>query len=149
MIISGYQGIGKSTVAGKNNCIDLESGSFVVDGVRSDDWYKAYCQVANHLSSQGYVVLVSSHKVVIRELEKSKEKVCVIFPGRALKELWVSRLKERYDKTGLEKDFKAFANAEKKYDESIIELMNCNLQRYEITDMNYDLEKIVNNLSKV
>ena len=73
MIISGYQGIGKSSLAGKNNCIDLESGNFWVDGKRADDWYKPYCQIANHLSQQGYTVFVSSHEVVRKELEKSED----------------------------------------------------------------------------
>ena len=51
------------------------------DLTRADDWYKPYCQIANHLSEQGYTVFVSSHEVVRRELEKSKEPVYVIFPA--------------------------------------------------------------------
>ena len=52
MIVIGYQGIGKSSLAGRNNIfIDLESGNFWVDGKRADDWYKPYCQIAEHLSS--------------------------------------------------------------------------------------------------
>ena len=39
MIIIGYQGIGKSTLAGHNSVIDLESGNFWNDGKRIDDWY--------------------------------------------------------------------------------------------------------------
>ena len=58
MIISGYQGIGKSSLAGSHNCIDLESGNFWIDGVRDNDWYKPYCKIANHLSEQGYIVFV-------------------------------------------------------------------------------------------
>ena len=35
MIISGYQGIGKSTFCKtQNNCIDLESGCFWINGGR-------------------------------------------------------------------------------------------------------------------
>ena len=40
MIYVGYQGIGKSSIAGKHNCIDLESGNFWDNGVRADNWYK-------------------------------------------------------------------------------------------------------------
>ena len=64
MIVIGYQGIGKSSLAGKNNCIDLESGNFWVDGKRSDDWYKIYCNIALHLHRQGFTVFTSSHQVV-------------------------------------------------------------------------------------
>ena len=51
MIIIGYQGIGKSTLAGKDNkFIDLESGNFWVNGERVENWYIPYCQIAEHLS---------------------------------------------------------------------------------------------------
>lgn len=146
MIISGYQGIGKSTLAGKNNCIDLESGNFWVNGKRADDWYIPYCQIANHLSEQGYTVFVSSHEAVRKELEKSKEKVYVVFPSIFLKEEWVAKLRRRYETTGLEKDFKALANAEDRYKENIAELMLGNLKFYEIQNINYDLKAIVNYL---
>lgn len=147
MIIVGYQGIGKSTLAGKNNCIDLESGNFWVDGKRADDWYKPYCQIANHLSEQGYTVFTSSHEVVRKELEKSNEKVFVVFPAINLKDKWIDKLKARYETTGLDKDFKALANAEDRYKENITELMTGNLKFCEITNMDYDLRTIVGVLS--
>jgi hypothetical protein len=149
MIIVGYQGIGKSTLAGSNNCIDLESGNFWVDGKRADDWYKPYCQIANHLSEQGYTVFTSSHEVVRKELEKSKEKVFVVFPAINLKDGWINKLRERYEATGLGKDFKALANAEDRYKENISELMMGNLKFYEITDMNYDLKQIIDVLKQM
>ena len=43
MIVVGYQGIGKSSIGGKHNCIDLESSNFYIDGKRDNDWYKIYC----------------------------------------------------------------------------------------------------------
>lgn len=146
MIISGYQGIGKSSLAGKNNCIDLESGNFWVDGERADDWYKVYCQIANHLSEQGYVVFVSSHEVVRKELEKSKEQVFVIFPAIDLKDQWIAKLQNRYDKTKLDKDYRALMNAKDRYKENITELMRGNLKFYEITRMTYQLESIIDYL---
>lgn len=149
MIIVGYQGIGKSTLAGINNCIDLESGNFWVDGKRADDWYKPYCQIANHLSEQGYTVFTSSHEVVRKELEKSKEKVFVVFPAINLKDKWVIKLRDRYDSTGLDKDFKALANAEDRYKENISELMFGNLKFYEITDMDYNLKQIIDVLNQM
>lgn len=146
MIIIGYQGIGKSTLAGKNNCIDLESGNFWVDGKRAEDWYIPYCQIANHLSEQGYTVFTSSHEVVRKELEKSKEKVFVVCPSIELKEQWIAKLRNRYESTGLEKDFKALANAEDRYVDNINELVFGNFVAYEIEDIDYDLKDIVNYL---
>lgn len=148
MIISGYQGIGKSSLAGSNNCIDLESSNFWIDGSRSEDWYKPYCKIANHLSEQGYTVFVSSHEVVRKELEKSDEIVFVVFPSLKLKDQWIERLRKRYEQIPTEKNFKALANAEDRYEENIKELMYGNLTYHEISNINYDLKDIVNILSK-
>lgn len=97
MIIIGYQGIGKSTLAGKNKCIDLESGNFwfydleTYQKVRHNDWYVPYCNIANHLSEQGYTVFTSSHEVVRNELKKSKEDVFIIYPSIELKDEWIKK----------------------------------------------------------
>lgn len=68
MIITGYQGIGKSTLASKSDkIINLESTCFwkyeedvylnkTGNKSRPDDWYVYYCQVAQDLSRQGYTV---------------------------------------------------------------------------------------------
>ena len=82
MIIIGYQGIGKSTLANKNiNYIDLESSNFFIDGKRQENWFIIYCNIANHLSEQGKNVFVSSHEVVRESLKYSKEKVVVVYPS--------------------------------------------------------------------
>lgn len=143
MIISGYQGIGKSTLGGVDNCIDLESGNFWVDGKRADDWYKAYCQIAEHLSSQGYVVFVSSHKPVREELENSEENVYVICPSLDLKDEWIEKLRNRYEETGLDKDYRALVNAEERYDENITELINGGLECVIIDNMDYSLPEMI------
>lgn len=149
MIVVGYQGIGKSTLAGKDNCIDLESGNFWVDGKRADDWYKPYCQIANHLSEQGYTVFVSSHEVVRKELEKSKEDVVIIYPSHTLKYQWIEKLKTRYENTQLEKDYKAWKNAQVMYSQNIEDLADLDRAikygfiRYEIGGMTYELRKII------
>lgn len=148
MIIVGYQGIGKSTLAGKDGCIDLESCNFWVDGKRSDDWYKIYCQIANHLSKQGYTVFVSSHEVVRKELKNSKEFVYVVCPSLNLRYEWIDKLRKRYETSGLEKDYKALMNAEDRYCENIGELMCGDLPYYRITGMDYDLGQIVNELKE-
>ena len=111
MIIIGYQGIGKSTLAGRDKFIDLESGNFWVDGKRAEDWYKPYCQIAEHLSAQGFTVFTSSHEVVRKQLRNSKEKVFVAFPSLELKDCWIEKLKMRWEDTQLDKDYKAYMNA--------------------------------------
>lgn len=126
-IISGYQGIGKSTLAkSRSGYIDLESGNFFVGGVRPDDWYIPYCQIAIHLAQQGYRVFVSSHAVV-REYLASLPKTVdlyVCFPSYNLHLPWVKKLEARYHSSGLEKDYRAWKNAEERFHANIRELHN-------------------------
>ena len=145
MIIIGYQGIGKSTLANESSkYIDLESGNFWHNGVRPDNWYVFYCQIAEHLSQQGYDVFVSSHEVVRNRLKKySKESICVVCPSVELKDEWIKKLKERFEASKLEKDYKAWMNAEDRYTENISELKNTGFKCVEITSMDYDLETLV------
>ena len=141
MIVVGYQGVGKSTLAGRDNkFIDLESGNFWVDGKRAEDWYKPYCKIAEHLSQQGYIVFVSSHEVVRKQLEDTKETIVVVYPSLKLKNEWLTKLEERYDRSGLEKDYKALMNAEYKYEENIKELSKSPFNLLELDNMYYDLE---------
>jgi hypothetical protein len=142
MIIIGYQGIGKSSLAGKDyKYIDLESGNFWVDGKRAEDWYKPYCQIAEHLSRQGYTVFTSSHKVVRDQLMNSSEVVVLAYPSLKLKDLWIDKLENRYRETGLEKDYKALMNAKDRYDENIQELIDSKFNyKIELKNPDYDLE---------
>lgn len=142
MIVIGYQGIGKSTLAGRDHkYIDLESGNFWVDGKRADDWYKPYCQIAEHLSKQGYIVFTSSHEVVRKQLENSKEVVVVVYPSLNLKNMWIDKLENRYRETGLGKDYKALMNAKDRYDDNIRELANSNFNfKVMLCKVDYDLE---------
>ena len=144
MIIIGYQGIGKSTLANKNNeYIDLESGNFWHNGIRPFDWYIYYCNIAEHLSKQGYNVFVSSHEVVRKRLKNSSEIVICIYPSILLADQWTKKLKQRYNQSHLEKDYKAWKNAEDKYHVNISELMMCGIPHIEIDSLNYDLKNLI------
>ena len=144
MIVIGYQGVGKSTLAGRDHkYIDLESGNFWIDGKRADDWYKPYCKIAEHLSQQGYIVFTSSHKVVRQYLiENSRETVVLVYPSVELKDAWIEKLERRYAESKLEKDYKALMNAKDRYEENIKELQQEPYITYkvELQKMDYDLE---------
>lgn len=146
MIILGYQGIGKSTLGGHNDVIDLESSNFWNNGKRPDDWYVYYCKVARYLSKQDYIVFVSSHKVVQDELKKCCDSVYTVFPSLALKKDWIEKLRVRYLFTESIKDYKAWKNAEEKYAENISELIMSGFQYYMIESMDYRLQDIVDYL---
>ena len=144
MIVIGYQGIGKSTLSKNNlNFIDLESGNFWVDGKRADDWYKPYCQIAEHLSQQGYIVFVSSHEVVRNQLKNSTEDVKCCVPSPELKDAWVQKLQERYCMSQLDKDYKAFMNAKDRFTENVHEIIESGYDVILITRMDYNLEKLI------
>lgn len=144
MIIIGYQGIGKSTLANKDiSYIDLESGNFWINGKRYEDWYIPYCNIAEHLSKQNKNVFISSHEVVREQLKNSKEKVVVVYPSIELKEQWINKLEERYNNTSLEKDYKALMNAKDRYEENIKELKNNGFIKVEIFDIDYDLKELL------
>lgn len=150
MIIIGYQGIGKSTFAGKHNYIDLESGNFWHNGIRPDDWYVFYCQIAEHLSQQGYTVFVSSHEVVRNHLKKySKEKLYIICPSVELKNEWIDKLKKRFKSSKLEKDYKAWMNAKDRYNENIKELIESGINCVLINSMDYNLKEIIEFVIKI
>lgn len=144
MIVIGYQGIGKSTLSNKDlRFIDLESGNFWVDGKRADDWYKQYCQIAEHLSKQGYIVFTSSHEVVRNQLTNSEEQVICCVPDLSLKDEWIQKLKNRYEASSLDKDYKAYMNAADRYTENITEIANSGFGVLWLDNMNYELDTMV------
>lgn len=144
MIIIGYQGIGKSTLAKDSlKYIDLESGNFWINGERDEQWYKPYCNIANHLSAQGYTVFASSHKEVREELKNSSEVVKIAFPALDLKTDWLIRLTNRYNESMLEKDYKALINASLHYEDNIKDLMNEPFDKIIINNIDYNLRELI------
>lgn len=122
----------------------MESGNFWNDeGIRPDDWYVYYCNIAEHLSKQGYIVFVSSHEVVRNRLRGSNEIVLSIVPSLDLNYEWRMKLKERWENSQLEKDYKAWMNAEDRYEENIQEIIDSGFPCYQIESMDYKLEDIL------
>lgn len=146
MIIIGYQGIGKSTLARESKgFIDLESSTFYATGKRPDDWHCYYCKIAENLSEQGYVVFVSSHKAVRDYFKKSNERAVIICPDISLKEKWISKLHERFERCSTNKNLRAWKGAERYFDENIKDLMNEGIPVIFIKDMSYNLEYLIRN----
>ena len=79
MIISGFAGIGKSTLAKKSyEVIDLESSIF------KKDW-ELYSETAKYLDEQGYDVLISAHKEIRTKLHDKGIKYTFILPSNTEK----------------------------------------------------------------
>ena len=87
MIVIGYPGIGKSTLANRGHrYIDLESNCFYIDGERDSRWFVPYCNIAEDLSRHGYIVFVSSHESVREHLRGSSENVVLAYPSIDLRD---------------------------------------------------------------
>ena len=76
-------------------------------------------------------------------MKSSNERAICVYPSILLSDEWRAKLKRRYEATLLEKDYKAWKNAEERYRENIAEIMLCGMPYLEIDDMNYDLEDII------
>lgn len=156
MIIAGYPGIGKSSVAADDPYIvDLESSSFWIEDsnhtkTRHPDWYINYCQVAEDLSRQGYTVFVSSHGDVINWLgTKGTEDFYVIVPDTSLNDAWLKRLKRRFVMSHLEKDERAMKRCELHFTSDVNELLekvenfqNCTVYTIKSIE-DYDLKEVI------
>lgn len=146
MIVIGYQGIGKSTLARTSKgFIDLESSSFYVNGKRPTDWHYYYNRIAENLSNQGYVVFVSSHIPVRDYFKTSDERAVIICPSKYLKDEWIQKLRTRYENNMTEKNLRALRNAEDRYEDNIDELIHDGIPSILLDNMHYSLETEIRN----
>lgn len=149
MIIIGYQGIGKSSLAGRRNeYIDLESSNFNnVYGEKTEGWHIPYCKVAEDLSKQGYRVFVSCHREVQEYLLGSNAHVLLCYPSVQLEEQWLDKLQRRYEQDPSDKNLAALETAKKYYREHIVALGNSS-HRYKLVlkDINYTLDNEIDNI---
>lgn len=89
MIICGFPGIGKSSIARTlPGIVDLESTPF------NKNW-KIYADVIEHMDKNGYTVLVSSHRELREELLNRNINYFYVKPEKNLKEEYLERYKKR------------------------------------------------------
>lgn len=156
LIVCGYPGVGKSSIAGRHNCIDLESSLFShdIDGDPLDPniWIPRYCEVAKDLARQGYTVLTSTHKKVIEAFEQKKESdnvPKVIFcPRVGMKDEWIKRLKDRYVKMPSEKNQRAYEYVLRHFDD--VKLLGGSLLPcFSPIDICYDLDDCIYEITNI
>lgn len=145
MIICGFPGIGKSTLAKSDRkYIDFESTNF---DKSNPNWYKDYCNCVLDLNKQGYTVFCSSHDTVTKYLS-NKAKISIVFPSIEIKDDWINRVRERYEKDKSEKNKKALAFVESYLEDGINNIYNNfenkdNIILIPIKNINYNLQDYI------
>lgn len=141
MIIAGYPGIGKTTLAAKGHrYLDLESRNFFIRGKRFDDWETVYVQVALDLYDQGYLVFTPCHPGIIDRIVTTTQPgvFAAIVPDISLKDAWIAKLKERYELQGTDACLRAYERARDHYTEDISSLISdTRFDTLVIRDMEY------------
>lgn len=152
MIIIGFAGVGKSSVANPAHTskrftgyIDLESNNFT----KIDGWENVYCKVALDLSQQGYDVFVSSHKQVRDYLAmfQDVDDIIEVFPEDYMHDIWIDRLTKRYNSTKEEKHKKALEYMSENYYSAVADMENDDIKRkIKLTAYSnlYDLSEEIN-----
>lgn len=69
--------------------------------------------------------------------------VICVYPSILLVDQWIKKLEQRYNQSNLEKDYKAWKNAEHGYHVNISELMMCGIPHIEINSIDYDLKELI------
>ena len=161
VIVCGYQGIGKSTVAKDiPNVIDLESSSFygADKKTRPENWAYFYVKIAIDQALRGNDVFLSCHDSVREQLylqyhdlydeERSYVAPLVIIPAIELKKEWENRLLDRYFISLEPKDRRAYEFHTKEFETNVNELISNTslpLPTIFIRDINYDLRELIYN----
>ena len=153
LVIIGYPGIGKTSASNPSEgIIDFESSFFRENGIsRNEDWHITYVRQAIDLANQGYIPLLSSHKVVRDDnnlIEYSRQKnnrVVTIAPMPDLQEKWLKRLKDRYNYNPSSANYASYTRATNHFEEDVIDMSS---EKYfshiYINDLGYyDLERII------
>ena len=153
MIIFGYQGIGKSSLANSPTgalYIDLESSLFrtPMHPERSEDWFQAYGNIVCDLDKQGKFVFSACHQQIRDYIASEKDLKGVVaaicYPSLELREEWLYRLRQRWMDTQLPKDKAALDFAEASYSSSIKALdKDTDYDHIILNNMNYNLMNIL------
>ena len=92
MIICGFPGTGKTTMAKFSRWVDLESTPF------RKNW-RLYAEVAKYMSEQGYTVMISTHSELLDELERLETRYTVVVPDVTDVQTYMRRFERRGNST--------------------------------------------------
>lgn len=162
-VLFGYPCIGKTSLVKKiDNTIDLESSCFSQNC--PEHWEAQYLSVAFNLMDQGYNICLSTHGDVlaagipaagyVRNFKKKDIVFLFAFPDMCLKDYWIKKAGERFERSCSEKDKRALDRIEKYFDYDIKAIEGW-CREYEgdvvflpITSEDYDLAEMIKEVCK-
>lgn len=149
-IILGYPCIGKTTLGGKYNFIDLDISNMITnpDGVgyqyiKPSGWEEIYINIAISLKKQGYNVFLNARKDIIKYLFSIGETFSLVYPSLTLKKEWIERATKKYEETKLDRDKKELDRMKLYFDNDISILSEYRVAQIEIDSMDYDLKELI------
>jgi len=164
LIIAGYPGVGKTRYCGSHpEAVDFDSHSYkdlfgtkaTLSNVKlPKNWYEYYVEDAISLLDTYEVVFISTHKEVLKELDKQSSAkgvhAVVLFPDRKLKDWWIDNLKIRKNVSNKPGDIKAYDHVQANFDSDLNDMKEATeyseMLGARITDKAYRLEDIVKEL---
>lgn len=170
-IIMGFPAVGKTTTTKtsiNNKFIDLDVTKFMEscyftnlhfdpdsDCYQSHcnpDWFKTYCNIAIDLA-EGHDVFISVTPEILDYMELQdkfiRDSIIVIYPSLLLKDKWRKKMKDRYEKSHLLEDRRAYEYYIcDNYDETIKKIdANESFSKIQLNSMKYPpLSNIITNL---
>lgn len=153
-IYCGYPCVGKSSITGisifnkEDKCmhtmVDMET-SLMRDcyGDRPDNWVDIYVNYVNDLTEQGINVMCSTHNAVRSELESRGLDYINVFPSLNIKDWWLDRMQDRWEKCPSDKNKAAYDRAMGYYEEDIKDLMQHNKYISIGIERKYDLKDLI------
>lgn len=146
MIIIGYPGVGKTTVAKDDyRFIDLGTPGDMFPSIFLSRETKiiGYCHVALNLSKNGYFVFVSSHSDVSKKILSWDKNAIVCYPDASIKKEWIAKLYKRYKDMRNKETHNAWRRAKDHFDEDVSEMDRMKGRKLVIRSTDYNLKKMI------
>ena len=146
MIIIGYPGIGKSTLASNNPeayCYLSANDYKIYD---NSVWMDRYCQDAIDEEPYSDVVFVDYYDEVLDRLNETNSRVIVVAPALDLRDEWVKKLLRRYQQTFQTTHYYDYSRVEHVYDKDVQYALENAREFYVIRNMKYKLHSILDEL---
>ena len=99
---------------------------------KDEGWEESYVKNVKALSDQGYVVFIGAHKKVQDLLTDYKDNVVIVYPGLLLRDAWIKKLTDRYEKSNSPSDERALKRCVSFFSFDVVEMMDSPFKKVEL-----------------